>query len=169
MTDAAVTLRVSGLPAPQGSKSAFIVWPKGGKPRAVLTDGKKGSPGRVKLDAWRAAVKAAADDQNPEPPLEGPVRLRAVFYLPRPKSYPRWRWLAWQKPDLDKLARSTMDGLTEGLVWTDDAQVVELAVRKVYAIDRPTGALLRIEPLAEEEQRLGHAWQLTGGRPPQLR
>lgn len=176
---APIVLRVPGLPAPQGSKTAFVVWPKGtakcpacgqprARPRAVVTEGKSGSPQRLKLDAWLAAIAQAAQASGPAEPIEGPVRVRVAFWLPRPKSYPRWRWLAWQKPDVDKLCRSTLDGLTAAGIFADDAQVVELASRKAYAIDRPTGALIRIEPLAEIEAERGHAWLLAGGSPPQL-
>lgn len=178
---AAIVLRVPGTPAPQGSKSPFVVWPKGsakcptcgnrfGRPRAVITEGKADSPQRRKLTAWRSAVTAAAHDAGcGAAPLAGPVRVRVIFYLERPKSYPAWRWLPWTKPDLDKLCRSTLDALTAGHVFGDDAQVVELAARKVYALGRPTGALIRVEPLADQEARQGNAWSLTGGAPPQLR
>lgn len=176
---AAIVLRVPGVPAPQGSKSPFVVWPKGsakcptcgnrfGRPRAVITEGKANSPQRQKLTAWRAAIVAAAEELA-HPTLEGPVRVRIVFYVERPKSYPKWRWLPWVKPDLDKLCRATLDGLTSAKLYGDDAQVVELAARKVYALGRPTGALIRLEPLADQEAREGQAWLLTGGPPPQLR
>ena len=36
------------------------------------------------------------------------------------------------KPDVDKLSRSVLDALT-GIVWVDDAQVVDKTVRKRYA------------------------------------
>jgi Holliday junction resolvase RusA-like endonuclease len=35
-------------------------------------------------------------------------------------------------PDLDKLVRAILDSLT-GVVWRDDAQVVDIVARKVYA------------------------------------
>lgn len=175
----AVTLRVAGVPAPQGSKSAWVIWPRGaktcptcgnkfGRPRAILSEGKENSPQRKRLTAWREAIVAEANTAGIHEPLRGPVRVQVVFALARPKSYPAWRWLHWVKPDVDKLCRSTLDGLTAAGVFGDDAQVVELAVRKVYALDRPLGATIKIEPLAEVEERLGHAWALAGGRAPRL-
>lgn len=174
-----IVVRVPGVPAPQGSKTAFVSWPKGaakcpacggrrGRPRAIVTEGKRGSPQRQKLDAWLEAIAAAVAFDAPAAPIEGPVRVRIAFWLPKPKSHPTWRWLAWQKPDVDKLCRSTLDGLGAAGIFTDDAQVVELAARKAYAIDRPPGALIRIEPLAEIEAQRGHAWALAGGPPPRL-
>jgi Holliday junction resolvase RusA-like endonuclease len=56
-------------------------------------------------------------------------------------------------PDLDKLLRSTLDGIGQGhdtgkvgdgLIWGDDSQVVEIAARKFYADDREPGADIRI-------------------------
>lgn len=175
----AVTLRVAGIPAPQGNKSAWVIWPRGagkcptcnrpmGSPRAIVSEGKKGSTGQKALKAWRDAIVAEAQRAGLHETLEGPVRVQIVFALPRPKSYPAWRWLHWVRPDLDKLSRSTLDGLTTAKVYKDDAQVVELAVRKVYALDRPTGATIKIEPLAAVEESRGHAWVLAGGRAPRL-
>lgn len=179
MSQPPITLRVPGLPAPQGSKTGFVVWPKGagrcptcgnrfGRPRCVVSEGKRGSPQRSKLDAWLDAIATAAAASGLTEPLAGPVKVQIAFWLPKPVSSPRWRWLAWQKPDVDKLCRSTLDALTAAQVFGDDAQVIELAARKAYAIDRPTGALIRIESVADTEARLGHAWQLAGGTPPTL-
>lgn len=184
MTDA-VILRVPGVPAPKGSKDALVLWPKGaqkcptcgnrfGRPRAILVDGRRGSPQKIKLEAWKAAIAGCCDGQRTSgrlvAPFDGPVRVRIAFWLPKPKSTAGWRWLAWQKPDVDKLERATLDGLTDGRVFADDAQVVDLWSRKLYATgSQSTGAVISIEPLAEMEQQLGHAWMLSGGPPPRLR
>jgi Holliday junction resolvase RusA-like endonuclease len=87
-----------------------------------------------------------------------------VFWLPRPQSSPRWRWLSSTRPDVDKLARSTLDALSR-IVYVDDARIADLSVRKLYALDRPPGALVRVQPLGVVERERGHAWQLTGERP----
>lgn len=161
-----VSFRVEAPPAPQGSVSAFVVTPKGGgRPRAVITQGKRGSPGRRALDAWRTAVAAAAAEAGPATPFAGPVRVHLLFRLARPTSKPRWRWLPWERPDVDKLARSTLDALT-GVVYDDDARVVDLHVRKRYALpgDEPSG-FVRVVPLAQEERDEGITWA-AGGPPP---
>jgi Holliday junction resolvase RusA-like endonuclease len=76
------------------------------------------------------------------PPWVGPVTLRAVFIFPRPKTHfgtgrnaervkesaPGWKTTA---PDLDKLVRALGDALT-GVVFRDDAQIVDIAVTKIY-------------------------------------
>lgn len=163
MSGGARRITVVGLPAPQGSKSAFRNQHTGRM--AVVESNPK------KHKAWRDAVAAAASDwvwENHEPPpLDGPLRLRAIFYLPRPASYPKWRWLPDKKPDLSKLIRSTEDALS-GIIYVDDARIVDEAIGKRYAIDRPPGAVIVVESLAEIERERGHAWSLSGGPPPRL-
>jgi len=92
------------------------------------------SPG---LTVWRKAVsdavKQAMIDSGDSSKFEGAVKLEAVFYLTRKKSVTRQ--YPTVPPDLDKVLRSLMDGITakgEG-VWGDDAQVVRLEVSKKYA------------------------------------
>jgi Holliday junction resolvase RusA-like endonuclease len=49
------------------------------------------------------------------------------------------------KPDLDKLARAVLDGITAGGAIHDDAQVCHLTVEKVYADDHLVpGATIRV-------------------------
>jgi Holliday junction resolvase RusA-like endonuclease len=36
-------------------------------------------------------------------------------------------------PDLDKLIRSTCDGITRGKLWVDDARVVRIEAEKQHA------------------------------------
>ncbi len=167
-----IVLRVSGTPAPQGSVSAFVVAGKdGGRPRAVVTEGKKSSPGRVALDKWREAVSAAGrawQTEHGDPPLlDGPIRVWLTLWLPRPKSLPKWRWLPSTKPDADKLLRATLDALTK-VIYADDARIVELHVRKLYAVDRGPGAVIRVESLAEIEETLGRRWAAEGGPAPTI-
>jgi Holliday junction resolvase RusA-like endonuclease len=91
-----------------------------------------------KLPAWRKAVseavvegmKASGDLSK----FEGAVKVEAVFYLTRRPTVKRE--LPTVPPDVDKLTRSLLDGITakgEG-VWRDDSQVVRLEVSKVYAV-----------------------------------
>ena len=113
---------VLGIPAPQGSKQAFVR----GK-RAVLVEMSKALP------RWRAAVTEAARAEHDGPPLDGPLAVWITFYLPRPKSVPaRRRPYPTVTPDLDKLARAVLDGITDARLWTDDARVVDLTITKRY-------------------------------------
>lgn len=126
---------VHGLPAPQGSKRHVG--------RGIMIESSKN------VKPWREAVKhAALDAIDGNSPVEGPIRLSIVFWMPRPKShYGTGRnasvlkssapfWCA-RTPDLSKLVRSTEDALTDAGVWRDDAQVVQLKVTKVYTENAP--------------------------------
>ena len=113
---------IDGEPAPQGSKNGFV---KNG--RVVLVESSK------KVKPWREAVARTTQAQVPCP-LQNAVEVALVFHLPRPKTVTR-KWPA-VKPDLDKLVRSTFDGLTTGGLYTDDALVITLSASKQYATDR---------------------------------
>jgi Holliday junction resolvase RusA-like endonuclease len=113
---------VEGEPAPQGSKNGFV---KNG--RVVMVESSK------KVKPWRNAVELATKAQLFEP-MTTPVEIALVFHLPRPNTVTR-KWPA-VKPDLDKLIRSTFDGLTTGGLYTDDALVIAVSASKQYATDR---------------------------------
>jgi Holliday junction resolvase RusA-like endonuclease len=79
-------------------------------------------------------MKASGDDSK----FEGAVKVEAVFYLTRRPSVKRP--LPIVPPDVDKLGRSLLDGITARSksgeilgVWKDDSQVVRLDISKVYA------------------------------------
>ena len=132
---------VIGVPAPQGSKSAFV---RGG--RAVVVEGGS-TKGRQAHRAWRDAVSWSAHELAGES-IEQPVSIRIDFVMPRPKSAPKKATWAPKKPDLDKLVRSTLDGITDAGVWRDDSQVVSLIATKRLAADEPTGAHIEISVLS---------------------
>ena len=117
-----ITYWIDGEPAPQGSKTGFI---KNG--RVVMVESSK------KVKPWREAV-AAQTQAKVQAALQNPVEIALVFHLPKPKTVTR-KWPA-VKPDLDKLIRSTFDGLTTGGLYTDDALVIAVSASKQYAIDR---------------------------------
>lgn len=117
-----VSFFVGGVPVPQGSKKGFVV----GR-RAVLVDDNK-----KLLQPWREEVaRRAFSTFAYRNPTDGPVRVDAAFVLPRPAS--TRRALPSVKPDLDKLLRALLDGITQaGNVWADDSRVVEIHSTKVY-------------------------------------
>jgi crossover junction endodeoxyribonuclease RusA len=151
-------IRVIGEPQPQGSKSAFAVRKRGG-----------GYTGRVavvednpRVKSWRQAILEEFRTTYPNglhlvPGYEtAPARVTITFILPRPKSHygsgrhdtrllpgaPAW---PAKRPDADKLARSTLDALTDCGVWADDAQVIDLHVLKVWAdLGEQPGAIIEV-------------------------
>lgn len=145
-----ITIIVRGMPAPQGSKRHVG--------NGVMLESSK------KVKPWRQDVVAAAvEARNGAPPLDGPLRARIVFTLPKPKSAPkRKRTYPDKKPDLSKLLRSTEDALTNAGVIADDARIVGFdRLEKVFpgedpeALDTP-GAIIhvyRIEADAQPAQK----------------
>ena len=126
---------VRGIPAAQGSKRHV------GGGRMVEVSRAVGP--------WREAVRAETQRaMNGTGPMTGALYVDIGFVLPRPKSLPNRVMWPSKRPDLDKLLRAVLDGLTEGGAWADDAQVVHLFGRKCYAVrDGATGCTIRIQPL----------------------
>ena len=132
---------VQGIePAPQGSKRHV------GNGRMVEAS--------AKVKPWRFAVSQAALDTG-EPITDRPVMVQITFMFNRPKSHynskgqlkPTAPLYKQTKPDLDKLCRSTLDGLTNVLL-KDDSQVVNLICCKIYAEEGELpGALITINAL----------------------
>jgi Holliday junction resolvase RusA-like endonuclease len=114
---------IAGEPAPQGSKTGRVV-----NGRVVMWESS------AKVKPWRAAVtlitKQAMLKQEWET-ITDPIELCLSFYLPRPKSVKRE--FPSVKPDLDKLIRSTCDGLKTGGLYTDDALIIAITATKQYA------------------------------------
>lgn len=124
-----LAIKVAGEAKPQGSKTGFIN-PRTGK--VILTEASKGlKPWRqivsdqVRLQAaaqnWQIAVKDQA------------LKVRISFGLKQPIKLLRAHHTT--KPDLDKLIRAILDGITQaGNVWADDSQVIELISSKHYSL-----------------------------------
>lgn len=125
-----------GLPVTKGSMRAFINRRTG---RAIITDN---SP---KTKPWERAIRDAAL-QAIERPLDGPLKVDAIFSMQRPTTVPRQRlgWPCDTRNDLDKLLRALLDGMT-GVAFHDDGQVVSLDAKKIYS-DR-LGVSVTITPM----------------------
>lgn len=132
-----------GRPRPAGSKHAFVH----PHTKKIIVRDASGPEGRI----WRSQVQAAALPFFPRP-LGGAFAVEIEFRRVRPKGHmgtgrnagivkdsaPAFPTTV---PDIDKLSRSVLDGLS-GVVWRDDAQVVAKLVRKVYA--EHEGARIRL-------------------------
>lgn len=152
IVDAVVTAVIwcVGTPVPQGSKSAMLSKSTG---KMIVLEGK--GPGRAAHKQWRAAVARDAsmwcEVNEHRTPWDGPVSVDITFWLPPPARLPRWRWLPWTKPDIDKLARSVLDSIS-GSVIIGDSRVTDLACRKRYAPDGCTpGARIAVSLLPERD------------------
>ena len=138
--------RVAGTPAPQGSKSVS-------KTGHLYETSRRVKP-------WRDAVAATAlTVLRGAGPLSGPVAVEISFRFRRPRAhYATGRNLGElrpsapqhhvQRPDVDKLARSTLDALTSAGVFADDCQVVSLVATKEWDSLSP-GATIAITPIVQ--------------------
>jgi Holliday junction resolvase RusA-like endonuclease len=118
-----VTFTVIGIAQPKGSTRAFL--PRGARFPVVTSDNPRAKD-------WEHCVASQAQTVAADGPFLGPVALRVSFALPRPASLPRRILAHVRRPDVDKLLRCAADALT-GVLYRDDAQIVELHARKVYA------------------------------------
>ena len=151
-----IAFDVLGTPAPKGSARAFY---KAGMKRAVIV---KDNSDRQK--SWDAAVRDAASSAvgalTSPPFVDTPLEVTIVFRMARPAGHwgkgrnagklaPRAPRAPRGKPDIDKLARATLDALT-GIVFDDDARIVDLMLRKEYALPGREGAWIGVTPIVED-------------------
>lgn len=132
---------IPGIPIQQGSKSAFS---RIGSTSVQVTD-----QNAKKLKPWRAIVAAAADRGVT---FDRPVEVELTFVMPRPQR-PLWHVPA-VKPDIDKLVRAMLDGLTDGGLIADDARVVRLIAVEEYASENnPVGVHVAVaDPMTKEKR-----------------
>lgn len=142
-------IEIVGLPAPQGSKRVFINKVTG---RPVMKESSD-----KKVDAWREAIGYAVRDyleRLPAPPMAGPLAVRLSFRFPTVASAPYRYWHS-VRPDIDKITRSTLDGLTFSGLIVDDSVISKLSVMKRYVVaDENVGCTVEVENLAGEEDEI---------------
>lgn len=149
-TDPRLAFTVPGRPRPAGSKRAFAIRQAGAPTgRIAVTDANPRSRDFKHTVAAAAAVVMGDRGRL----LTGPLALEVTFMLARPighygtgtnrhrlrpsaPAYPAVR------PDCTKLLRGVEDALT-GVIWRDDAQIVEQVVRKVYSEPERTEITVR--------------------------
>ncbi|MEU6016916.1 RusA family crossover junction endodeoxyribonuclease [Streptomyces sp. NPDC047515] len=156
-----LTITVHGRPAPQGSKkyAGHRLNSASGRVSAVLVEQSK----RVK--PWRALVTAATREARVVshigsvpvhlPTLDGPLEADIVFTVLKPASAPK-RKRTWpitrHSGDVDKLIRSTFDGIADAGAVVDDSRIIRVTATKTFpgehpnALDRP-GAIIRLYTL----------------------
>jgi Holliday junction resolvase RusA-like endonuclease len=152
-----LTITVHGRPAPQGSKryAGHRRNAASGRISAVLVEQSK----RVK--PWRDLVTWAAMnamlDHRLSVPLDGPIAAEIVFTVLKPASAPK-RKRTWpitrHSGDIDKLQRSTFDGIADAAAVVDDSRIIHVTAIKTFpgehpdALDAP-GAVIRLYTLGE--------------------
>lgn len=148
-----IIIDVLGTPAPKGSSRAFINKKTG---RAFVAPGGAKTT-EDKIANWNCAVREAAADaigEVAEPVYVDRCLIVVVeFKMCRPSGHwhktkgglkPGAPVAPRTKPDIDKLARTTLDALT-GIAFDDDSRIVDLVLRKRYAEPGKEGARITVE------------------------
>jgi crossover junction endodeoxyribonuclease RusA len=81
------------------------------------------------LALWRADIANGARSLNIDKIIGG-AEVYLTFAFTKPKTVKRDE--PFVRPDIDKLCRAVLDGLT-GVAFDDDQQVTHLTARKIYA------------------------------------
>ena len=131
------TFLVRGIPAPKGSMTAF----KTGDGRPFVTHSKTKN-----LKEWQAAVQFVMQSEWQGEPLRGAVAIGLSFRMLRPKSAKKNAYYMAKRPDIDKLVRAVLDGMT-GIVFIDDGQVSQLTAIKHYESDTGPGVYIEVSGL----------------------
>ena len=145
---------VVGIPKAQPRHQAFakVISKPGQKPKAIARVYQKNT-----AEWWKSQVVLAGRDWRPVHPIEGPVFMRVVFWMPRPKRLLRPKdpdGAIWHtaKPDRDNLMKALKDALTLDGWWLDDSQVCAGPVFKVYhAKGGAPGASISIQAIPPTE------------------
>lgn len=149
---AQLRIEIAGIPEPQGNAKVRGV--RGGKAwvqtkTPALVDWRQA----IRTEA-QAAMRAAGYDVFLKP--KWAIDLGITFYFAKPKSTPKYIKHMTVIPDIDKLARAVLDGLS-GVVYQDDGQVFCVSAEKVYG-QKFLGAVVDVRAIPEKKPRRMKAW-----------
>ena len=116
------------------------------KQRPRVVNGHAFTPDKTKDFEHLVAVKYKQENGRKH---AGPVAVSVTVWYEIPQSWTKKRKAETllkphtQKPDLDNVVKSILDGLT-GVAWEDDAQVSRISASK-YWNDKPTRTVVLVE------------------------
>lgn len=159
-----ISIEVAGEPAPKGSYRAMMM-----RGRPIVVASSSGTNAKL-LRHWERAIRshvvAAIGERSGAMYNDVPLEVSLLFKLARPRSHFGKKGLLpsapphpTTKPDIDKLARSTLDALT-GVLFDDDSRIAVLSVVKQWAIANSlaesghTGVVITIRPVPPLQPRL---------------
>lgn len=165
-----IRITVYGDPRPQGSKKTDAIYRKNpvtGFREPVMVNGRVLTRSREDaegLTSWRTSVAQRVAEQYGGPVLDGPVRLRLTFMVPRGQNhYGTGRnaevlkdsapLFVEKAPDVLKLARAVEDAL-KGVLITDDKFIHGGEYSKVW-VDRTERPGVVIEAFPEPVRTVG--------------
>lgn len=99
---------------------------------------------------YKAYFKTLVAQSRPVALFDEPLEVQVFITLQRPKSWAKKRLQADTKPDVDNLAKLSLDCL-EGIVYTNDSRIVRLVVCKnlVERVGGTPGVEIIVRPITE--------------------
>lgn len=99
------------------------------------------------LKRWMATIaKAAVAHRAPRYEAGRALAVHMTFYVPKKPSVKRGYPCVKYGGDVDKLCRAVLDAL-EGVLYANDAQVIDIHARKRYEYGEGVGVLVEVMPL----------------------
>ena len=102
----------------------------------------------AKTVSFERHVLILANKYRPLKPIPGALKVELDFYLKVPKRLTRE--YPTTKPDVDNLSKAILDAFN-GVFWVDDSQVVNITVKKRYALKFKPCIYVRIHEAWHEE------------------
>lgn len=146
---------VKGIPKAQPRHQAFAknVAKKGDPPKMMARVYQAGT-----AENWKSLVITAGEKSRPPEPLEGPILIRILFWMPRPQRLNRKKDSAGPiphlaKPDNENLEKPILDCLKNDGWFRDDSIVFFKKSAKFYhARSGAPGAEIYIDELDDTEE-----------------
>jgi len=138
---------VPGKAEPQGSKTKTRWGVREDNPRTM---------------PWRGRIALVAHDYMVAKMLHviaaEPVAVTLEFVLPRPKTTPKsYTPAAVKKPDIDKLCRAILDGITHVVIATDSQVTRLVADKRIAEIGEEAHVRIQVEERDAPSRRPGRA------------
>lgn len=121
-----------------------------GRPRFIRQTGRAYTPAKT-MNYEAILMSAGMSAMIGKPPLDGPIEVVVTAFMPMASSWSKKKTAAAiegsvrpGKPDADNILK-ILDALN-GIVWRDDAQIVEARVSKLY--DTDPRLEIEVSPLA---------------------
>jgi len=142
---------VSALTGPCAGPAPWTCWvpgePKAMQTGSVVRAGDRLIPIRRHTE-WGNRVALAANQARPPALFAGPLTVALEFHRQRPTSAKKSVTEPITRPDLGNLSKGLLDAL-QGIVYRDDAQIVELRERKRFAGPEGPGVAITVYPYTE--------------------
>lgn len=92
--------------------------------------------------AFEKQVRLLARTQFHHAPIKGPIRAVFLFKIEKPQKGRKGSKMKEPicTPDLDNLLKSVCDALNK-ICWNDDAQIVEICCKKIWAMEKETPSI----------------------------